>query len=240
MSSELILCVPGLWRDRSDFLGRIITVDPKGQHMFAGGVLADVEAKDHVQAEFEEGIPQLARAFTIAGQGRLPAELLASLNRDPPVAFLHFPLDLTEQRGRILKFCGVLRDAGGLAVKLESSGVAHTWDRWFELLNGSLFDLYCAAVVLVGGDDRYYSCGMHHFGLAECSASRAMPIDAAAELMNQFNFWRIAEHPNLAPGHTFSVSAQSPGFRLEQLPDSLHPSDDLFHNPHGVWRLDAV
>ena len=28
--SEMILCVPGCWKDRADLLGRIITVEPKG------------------------------------------------------------------------------------------------------------------------------------------------------------------------------------------------------------------
>ncbi|MBE7479004.1 MAG: hypothetical protein HS104_03290 [Polyangiaceae bacterium] len=239
MPSELILCVPGPWRDRNEFLGRVVTHEPKGRFMFAGGVLADIEMKDHVAAEFEEGVPHLSRAFAIAGQGCVPDTLAAKLE-NCPVVFLHFPINLAEQRDRVVRFSTVLRGAGGLAVKVESAGVAHTWERWFELLGGSAFDLYCAAVVLVGGDDRYYSCGMHHFGLADCAVSRRMPIESAADLINQFNYWCIAERPTLASGHTFSVSADAPAYRLAQHPDSLHPPDDLFHNPHGVWHLDAV
>jgi len=76
---------------------------------------------------------------------------------------------LSEQREKILKFGKVLERAGGLAVKVDSAGIAHTWERWSKLLQGTQFDLYTAAVVLVGDEGQFYSCGMHHFGLAECS-----------------------------------------------------------------------
>ncbi|HEY1084723.1 MAG TPA: hypothetical protein VGE29_20830, partial [Prosthecobacter sp.] len=135
------------------------------------------------------------------------------------------------------KFTGVLRRAGGLAVKVESSGVAHEWDRWFSLLSGSTFDAYCSAVTLIADSERYYSCGMHHFGLPESSLPRSIEIAAAADLMNRFNIYQIAEHPQLVSGHTFSTASDAPFYRLALSPDSRHDADDLFHNPHGVWDL---
>src|SRR5262249_53529116 len=136
-----------------------------------------------------------------------------------------------------LKFGTVLRRAGGIAVKVESAGIAHTWERWSELLTGTPFDLYCAVVVLVADEEQYYSCGMHHFLLPECAVPRSMPLADAAELMNQFNFWRMVETPAVADGHTFSLTASSPRFRMTLEPDRRHESDDPFHNEHGVWNL---
>lgn len=237
MPDELIICIPGTWTDRSDFLHQVIAHEPKGRYIFAGMVLADTETKDHVPLEFFPADPQLPGAFEIAGQGKIPGEILAEIQNHSSIVYLHFPLDLLDQRERILKYTQLLQRLGGLAVKVESSGTAHTWERWFALLSGTPFDIYCAAVVLVGDRDYYFSCGMHLFGLPECEVPRAIPPPEAADLMNQFNFWQIVEHPELSSGHTFSLSEKSPRFRLSLQPDSRHEKDDLFHNPHGIWRL---
>ena len=238
--SEMVLCVPGCWKDRADLLGRIITVEPKGRYMYAGLVLADLQVKEHVPLEFGEPDPDLGSAFELAGQGKIPEAMLEQVKAHTAIAYLRFPIGLSEERERVLKFSSILRQAGGLAVKVESAGIAHNWERWSELLTGTPFDLYCAVVVLVADEDQYYSCGMHHFGLPECAVPRAMPLPEAAELLNQFNFWRMVETSALADGHTFSLTAASPRFRMTLGPDSRHAADDLFHNAHGVWSLRDV
>jgi hypothetical protein len=117
--------------------------------------------------------------------------------------------------------------------------VAHPWERWFELLSGERAVQYAAVVTLIRGDGYFYSCGMHHFGLPECEAPASLPVGEAAHLMNQFNAWQIAEHPKLNPGETFSLAESAPHYRLSRHADTRHKPDDLFHNPHGVWRLDV-
>jgi hypothetical protein len=208
--------------------------------MFAGMVLADVEAKDHVPVDFCAADPNIPQAFEIAGQGKLPADVLSLLGEHTAVVYLHFPLDLLDQRERVLKFTQIIQRLGGIAVKLESAGVAHSWERWFALLSGSSFDLYRAAVVLIGDEDYYYSCGMHHFGLPDCEVPRSIAIADAADLMNRFNFWQVLERPILSSGHTFSLTETAPHFGLSLQHDDRHADDSLFHNPHGVWRFNAA
>ncbi len=208
--------------------------------MFAGMVLADVEAKDHVPLELCSADPNIQKAFQIAGQGKISDEILARLGEHTAVVYMHFPLDLPSQRERIVKFTQLVQRLGGIAVKVESAGIAHSWERWFALLSGRPFDLYCSGVVLIGDKDYYYSCGMHHFGFPDCEVPRSIPIGQAADLMNRFNFWQIAERPKLSAGHTFSLTASAPHFRLSLLQDTRHEKEQLFHNPHGIWRLNAV
>lgn len=237
MDNEIILCIPGTWIDRNDFLRQVITMEPKGRYMFAGGVLMDVQGKDHVPLDLGEADPNIPKAFEIAGQGRFSPELLAKIKAHTSVVYLHFPLDLHAQRERMLKFTQLIHDLGGIAVKVESCGIAHSWDRWNELLTGNLFQVYCAGVVLVRDEGHFYSCGMHHFGLPECEVASSTPVEAAAELMNQFNFWQIHDKPTVSPGETFSLTENAPRFRLSLAPDPRSDKDDLFHNQHGVWRL---
>lgn len=237
MNQEAIICIPGPWPNRSAFLRAIIELEPMGEFMFAGGLLAHPSGKDHVELEFCEPYPQMREAFRIAGQGRLSAETLDLIAGHGGVAYLHFPIDFLQQRERLAKFTEVVRRAGGYAVKVESAGVAHEWGRWFYLLSGETFDVYCSCVVLIGDSDRYYSCGMHHFGLPECSLPRSIEVTEAADILNQFNMYQIIEQPQFETGHTFSLSADSPYFRLALVQDSRNEPDDLFHNPHGVWEL---
>jgi hypothetical protein len=240
MPAELIICIPGMWADRSEFLRQVIISEPKGRYMFAGMLLADGETKDHVLLDFCPADSHIPKAFEIAGQGKIPADTIARLREHTSIVYLHFPLDLPDQRERILKFTQLVQRLGGLAVKVESAGIAHSWERWFALLSGTPFDVYSAGVVLIGDGKYYYSCGMHHFGLPECEVQRSIPVGEAADLMNRFNFWQIVGHPKLSPGHTFSLTATAPHFRLSLEPDIRHGQESLFHNPHGIWRLNAV
>jgi hypothetical protein len=240
MDSQLLICIPGPWKDRSEFLRQVITLEPKGRYMWAGAILADIAGKDHVPLEFTFPDPAIPKAFEIAGQGKIPQATLDRIREHSSVVYLHFPLDIRAQRERVIKFTELLQRLSGAAVKVESAGVAHTWERWFGLLNGSLFELYSSVVTLVGDVDYYYSCGMHHFGLPECAVPTSVPVGEAADLMNRFNLWQIAEAPTLKSGHTFSLSADAPRYRLTLDTDRNHEPGEPFFNDRGVWSLTMV
>lgn len=237
MENEIIVCVPGAWENRTKFIEAVIT-STGGDFMFAGMILAHPKGNDHVELEFCDPDEHMAEAFEIGGQGKLTDAILAEVAQHKSVVYLHFPFDIVAQKARLLKFTEVLSKCGGIAVKLETSGIAHEWERWFELLHSANpFDSYCASVVLVGDERFYYSCGMHNFSLPDTQISNSFDAAEAADLINRFNYWQIVEKPVLKSGHTFSLAADSPHFRLELLRDERHSEDDLFHNSSGVWEL---
>ena len=209
--------------------------------MFAGGILACPSAKDHVPLDYEPHTPEMEEAFRSAGQGKISDETLQAINQHKGVAYLHFPLEFITQRDRIKMFTTLLRDCGGIGIKNESSGIAHEWDRWFELIDSeNLFDAYCACIVLVADEDVYYSCGMHHFGLPEVQISRDYEIQEAAKFINDFNLYQLIEEPKINAGHTFSLSPDGPKFLIGHVADDRHEPNDLFHNSAGVWALETV
>jgi hypothetical protein len=238
--AELIIAIPGPWADRKDFLTRVVT-KTAGEFMFAGLILACPKANDHVGLELYESDPNMRRAFEYAGRGKLGSDTLDAIAAHRMTAYLHFRLEIPGQQERLRRFTGLLHEVGGLAVKIETSGVAHEWSAWEEILaSANPFDLYRGFVTLIADDTRYYSCGMHHFSLAEAQVSRSVPITAAADVLNRFNYYRIVEAPHLESGHTFSISADSGRYRLKLLDDHRHGADDLFHNVRGVWDLTPV
>jgi len=237
MENEIIVCVPGRWENRTKFLEAVVT-STCGEFMFAGMILAHPKGKDHVELEICDADEQMAEAFEFGGQGKLTDATLDQVAQHKSVVYLHFPVDIVSQKLRLLKFTQVLSKCGGIAVKLETSGIAHEWQKWFELLySANPFDTYCASAVLVGDESSYYSCGMHNFGLPDAQISNTFDSAEAADLINRFNHWQIVEKPILKSGHTFSLTTNDPHFRLELLKDERHPEDDLFHNPSGLWEL---
>lgn len=125
-----------------------------------------------------------------------------------------------------------------VALKIESVGFAHEWGAWEQLLRSDdLFDLYSGFVTLIADEQHYYSCGMHHFDLPDTQVPRRLPDGDAAHLMNQFNCYRIAESPDREEGHTFSLSEESPRFKLSRVDDVRYPEDHPFHNEMGLWDL---
>jgi hypothetical protein len=233
----LIVAVPGPWKDRSELLGQIVSATD-GKFMLMGPMLAIPSERDHIMVEFVDADPNMRGAFQVAGRGQLHGPTIGAIARHRSVVYAHFPLQVLGQQERILRFTSVLRQIGGIAVKIESVGIAHEWDAWERLLRSEdLFDLYTGFVNLIAGDQHYYSCGMHHFELPDAQVPRSLPDGDAAHLMNQFNFYCLSESPQFEEGHTFSLSQDSPRFELSRVDDVRYAEDHPYHNAHGLWAL---
>src|SRR5499427_11034992 len=109
MKPELLICVPGPWKDTSAFLRQVIMLEPMGRYMFAGFILTDVAGNDHITLEFRPADPKIPTAFEIAGQGKIPQLTLARIREHSSVVYLHFPLDIRAQRDRVARFTELLQ-----------------------------------------------------------------------------------------------------------------------------------
>ncbi len=234
----LVLCVPGDWADVGEFMAKVAVL--RGHYSDAGRLLVDIDGSDDIEVAIGPADPRLALAFRIASQGKIDEATLRAIGRHGAVAYLRFPAELAAQATRMLTFSRFIERVGGLAVKVESCGVAHGWTQWASLLKGGLPGQYAAGVTLVTSADAYYSCGMHNFGVADCEVSGTLEFDAAMNLINQFNVWRLSAMPLLSDGHSFSLGKGAPTFTLHQHGDQRHLAASPLCNPHGLWRLDAA
>jgi hypothetical protein len=205
-----------------------------GGLMWAGGRLVDLAARQDVVLSMVPADPTLGRAFSIAGRGRIPPEVLSAISQHPSSVYLELRGPLSDRIAQVDRLTRALARCGGLAIKVENAGTAFAWEPWFELLHGSPYDLHRLAVALVAVGDQYVSSGMSAFGLPDCQVPASLDVNTAADLITRFNVWQIAERPVLASGHTFSLAADAPVFRLTLRPDE---GDEPWTNPHGVWRL---
>lgn len=236
---QIIIGIPGPWPDRSA-ITRAVTSQSSGW-LYAGVVLMNMSTRKSFALDVQAQDPNMEEAFRIAGGGRIPENELAAIGAHRHTLYV-VSKDVSPATARDVLDVGVaLLNCGGLGVKIESSGVAHSAAQWRELAaSEDPFDLYTAFVTLVGNRDGYYSCGMHNFGLPDCKIGNGLPPEEAAPLMNNFNFYQVSELPQLESGHTFSLESGSPVYRVTLEEETNYEADHPFHNPFGIWHLETI
>jgi uncharacterized protein DUF4261 len=238
MNDKIVIGVPGLWPSRKDLVTGI--AERSGGCLFAGNVLMDTKTSRSCQVDVYEHDPDLRRAFEIAGGRRISKELLDQIGGHTFTTYLIgsdlSPEGVIEMRA----YAAAILRSGGLAVKVESTGIAHTADQWLEdFPSSAITTLYPLFTTSVGGSDFYYTCGMKNFGKPDCSVTVSVPSSVAAETMHVFNLFQLMDAPVLEDGHTFGIAADAPRYRLSHRQYGYDP-EDVLDNPFGRWHLEPV
>ncbi|HEY1066717.1 MAG TPA: DUF4261 domain-containing protein [Pirellulales bacterium] len=235
---QLVIGVPGAWANRSDIVGAI--VGRSGGYIFAGAVMLKIGTKDAFKLEIYDRDPNLRRAFAAAGYGRFTEADLAPLDSHTFTLYLVTEGGSIESARKAMHAAQGLLNAGGLAVKIESSGVAHLSTSWKSFCDDDdLHALFRAYVTFVGDDGDWYTCGLHNLGLPDVSVEDDVTAQEAGRLLQAFAGYLLFEEPTLNDGETFSVDAEAPLYRLQHV-HCTRFEDDLFHNPYGLWKLTPV
>lgn len=242
---KVVVGVPGGWPDAQAAQRALLE---RHGLLFAGdtSVLIDTndpDAPDPLVIELQARDPQLRRAFELAGGGRLPAPLLERISGHSMTLYLvDDEAGTLEAAERLLKTSVKLLDAGGLAAKVETAGLAHAPEAWRELAGLPLgpISLFHAYVLrLFDPTDRVASSvGMHALGLPDVrTASGQQDAEEALKTVAAFALYLLAEAPDLRDGHAFSREPGAPRWLLKKTPDDRHEPGHLFRNPWGLWTL---
>jgi hypothetical protein len=145
-----------------------------------------------------------------------------------------------------------LLDAGGVAIKCESGGIAHSRARWTELGEradtadaGDRWPALFAAFVQypISSDTDLYTCGMHLLGKPDLIvATDVVEAIDAVDLFAAFGLYLLAECPDgeFYSGHTFSLNKKAPKYRVTWEPCTGYDEDEFFFNPFGRWRFNPA
>lgn len=148
---ETVLCVPGSWKDRSELVTRI--ADDSGRYLFAGRILMHVDTKEAFELQLEGPDARLVNAFHAAGRHWVSAEDLATIEVHTFVLYLIAPGGSRSRAEGAMAAAGALLQAGGLAVKVDNAGVAHSRGTWLDFVGKRyLFSAHKPFVVYVTGD----------------------------------------------------------------------------------------
>ncbi|MES9699716.1 DUF4261 domain-containing protein [Bacillus sp. JJ927] len=236
--SKIILCIPGLWKNRSEIVESVAR-QSEG-YIFAGNSIGKLgEPIGFFEAEIYGYNEHLAEAFEIAGNGKFTEEQLDCIKNHFLTVYLVGEGGSIDKVVKILEVANVLLRAGGLGVKVESSGTANTIEEWANIYNtNDTVDLFQAFVTVVQETDFYYTCGMHCFGLPDVIAFKnQVTTQYAQDLMRIFCLYNLIEQPKLENGSTFSIDENSPSFILRYAECRHFPEDHVFYNKYGIWAL---
>ena len=231
--ASFFMLVPGPWHEVQE-VSRALA--EQGVFDAPSGTEAALPGSFRVEVVQDD---QLATGFTWGRQGHLAKEVLGRVATCPRAAVVEFRGRLNEHAPEVARLGRALRDAGGVAVRMEASGAASTWELWLERLeSGDLFRVYESAVLLVEGDDDVmFTCGMHHFDLPDAQVVGIADSNEAIAWLDAFCLHQLAERPALMSGHTFRPDADAQRRNFVRWPDHRHHPDDGRHNPFGVWRF---
>lgn len=162
---DAVLCIPGNWTDLSDLGERILR--DSGGYLFVGGMLMHLETGTKFELQFEDADPRMGAAFAAVGHHWDGTPEIEKIRRHTSVVYLIGQCGSDQHAEELMQAANGLLNAGGLGVKVESSGIAHSPDAWHDFVQKRhLFKAHGAYVVYVTGSQTY-SCGMHHFGLPD-------------------------------------------------------------------------
>lgn len=235
---EIVLCIPGPWKDRSELLTRIVESD--SGYLFAGQILMNRESKQACRLDYAEQDSHMVKAFNAAGYHWQNTPEMASIGTHQSVVYLIGEGGSREHAEAMMLAAEALLKAGGLGVKVESSGVAHGPIAWADMCqNLDLFSAHRALVIYITTGPQVYSCGMHNLGLRD-AITTIEDKQNAVELLRIFTWYQLTASADLMAGQTFAIDVEADIYRLREHKGIDYGEGSLFYNPYGTWELEPV
>jgi hypothetical protein len=213
---------------------------------------------DHRHSQCEPD-PRMGKAFVAAADRVRPSlkhEDHAVIAKHKAVAYVMSPRLVTaealEISRRMLTVVRALFDAGSVAVKGESSGIAHGAARWKELearvtraagnedtleRTSALIQAWVRRPIKDG--ELLYSCGMHLLGEHDVEVMASKDVHDDIAWMDLLAIYLLAERPTrgLRDGEGFRQRLDGERRILRLTTCERFGSEDFMFNPFGYWRL---
>ncbi|MGE7879290.1 DUF4261 domain-containing protein [Peribacillus muralis] len=236
--NKIIIGIPGKWKNRMELI-QAVAAKSEG-YLLAGNIFHNKEKNITFQAEIQDHEPALKETFSYASKGNFPESLLEEINKHTFTVYILADISGTGTVADLIDAGAAILRAGGMAVKIETTGLAHSKEDWLKLHQSpDILSVYAHFVTIIGEEDYYCSFGMKSFGLPDAVTLNTMSPKEAAALLNTFNYYHVGERPLFTNGETFSIQQDAPDFTLTSLQDFRYEEDHPFYNPFGLWNLGA-
>lgn len=203
-------------------------------------MLFDSQEKRHCILEVVDHDPKMYEAFAIAGRPTgYSAAALSKIAAHKLVVYITAETGNLADAKYLADTAAMLLHAGGLGVKVETTGKAFEKEQWLEQLTDfEEYKLYPLFVLdsIVDREQNVYSCGMHNLGQPDTIVS-GVPFQEAVNLMQTFHYYQLMEQPVITNNQTFSTAPDAPVYIITEETEQPYQGDELFENPFGMWRL---
>jgi hypothetical protein len=236
---QIILCIPGHWKDRSEIV-RTVARTNLHEYLFAGIALLHIPTSETFEVEVCEPDSGMRGSFEVAGQGRLSESELTAVDQHSLVVYLIGKGGNMQNAERVMKAATAFLNAGGLGVKVETTGKAFNKDQWLRLSQSrDEGKFYTGYVILVSTEtNSVYSCGLHNIGLSDVICDCSLPIEEALDLVEIFIYYLLVDKPTIKSGETFSKETGAQKFVIIEEECTIYRPDHLFFNSFGMYRLE--
>lgn len=234
----IVIGIPVQWPNQDALIAAINKIPG---YTYAGMVFLHEETQVGFGIEIYEQDENMRTAFEELGMGRLSEEELAAIDNHAFTIYLIGKGGTIAAAQQIMDASQALLQAGGLGVKIETTGKAFNVATWEMLCNieddARLYDGF--VIKLHAEGDVYYTCGMHNLGLRDAIVG-AVDQQTAVYTLDAFSLYQVLEQPHIRPGESFSPAPESPSFQINQEEDKRYPEDDIFYNKYGLWILQPI
>ena len=236
---KTVLCIPGNWKDRSEIVTAIAEAN-KNKYIFAGLAMLDIRTNKGFEIQIESYNNEIKESFRVAGMvNRVTEDFIEEIGNHQHVIYLIGGTGTLKDAKDIADAAKAILNAGGIGVKIETTGKAFTKKDWVNFLeNFEESNLYQMFVLdsISDGNGTVYTCGMHNLGYKDAIVDGENFQDAV-DLLSIFGYYQIVEQPKIRNGQTFSTAIESPVFEIVAEVNQPNKGDELFENPFGMWRL---
>ncbi|WP_299459873.1 hypothetical protein [uncultured Microscilla sp.] len=236
---KAVIGVPGYWKSHEEIPKLIAACNDN--FICAGSTLINTKTQAFFELEVYDHDPDLKISYAYCGRKTFTDEDIQAVDKHTCTVYIIGEAGTPAFASELLKAGGALLNAGGIAVKIESSGVAHLKKDWQRLIeNNELIDLYRAFVTIVKDHHFYLSYGMQVIGYPEGQVffiGDNGVNDGQLQVLDVFLVSLLMDDLQLANDHTFALTTEKPKYVLKHVYYDKYPEDDLFFNPHGVWQL---
>jgi hypothetical protein len=236
--ARFVVCVLGRWSEWRAVDALVTRVAKTGFER--DREYSRLEPDPRMKKAFDASHDRVVPSLTGEDQAAIAEHASVGYFLSPPIE----PARARQVAETMLRLVVALLDAGGLAAKCESSGIAHGAARWRALAAGDdrPESLYQAWVRRPIADDRMlYSCGMHLLGEPDAEITRRSSKGGtqALDWIDELNLYVLREKParGMKDGEGFRRFGGRARRVLRVVPCERYPDDDFFFNPHGYLRL---
>lgn len=234
----IVLGFPGQWENQEAI---VKALNQHTDYSYAGISLLHHPSKQSFGIEIYEKDENMRTAFEQLSMGRMTPEQLEAIEQHTFTVYLIGKGGTVEAARQMLQASQAILQAGGLGVKIETTGKAfgvETWNMLCQLEDDAR--LYDAFVIKLHAEgDVYYTCGMHNLGLRDAIVG-AVDQQTAVYALDAFSLYQILEQPHIRPGESFSPAPESPSFQINQEEDKRYPKEDIYYNKYGLWILQPI
>lgn len=240
MKDKILLCIPGTWRDRSDFIERLF-VGTDGRLIAAGNFILDCESKYSCEFNISPSGEDMEAGFRMGSEAAPIAEhLLTKIGRHTSFLSLYSNKDGTSEALAISEIALAALNVGGLAVRVEGSKRASDTDQWRQGVQiaqkfdpAMLYHLFVWAFVYDGLT--FDTIGMPFLGHSDISIE-APDFETANIVYNEFARYLLYSEPEIFDGHTIGFEDTDGIWHMTKT-SHIYTDDPDIDFSRGMWRL---